>query len=188
MADIKDISLLDVAPPNLTEDPECAALLQAMSSQFRRLAELTERVILLPNIDKQPSEIVDALAYHYHVDFYDASLPLETRRNLVKNHNEWHRVKGTPAAVEKLIRIVFGDGYLVEWFQREDMEPYTFEVHTANAKAAGEERKRFLSAINAVKNVRSHLTRIVVDENCTGTVYMGGAIAIHDKIIMEASN
>ena len=61
MADIKDISLLDVAPPNLTEDPECASLLQAMSGQFRRLAELTERVILLPNIDKQPSEIVDAL-------------------------------------------------------------------------------------------------------------------------------
>lgn len=186
MADIREISLLDAAPPNLAEDPECAALLNAASAAFRKLADKAEMLIFLPNIDRQPSEIVDALAYHYHVDFYDASLPLETRRNLVKNHNEWHRIKGTPEAVERTIQTVFGDGYLVEWFQRDGMEPYTFEVHTTNASAAAENLSRFVAAINAVKNVRSHMTRIVVDENTSGTVFAGAAIMIQEKIKMEA--
>lgn len=186
MDDIRELSLLDAAPPNLAEDPECAALLNAASTAFRKLADKAEMLILLPNIDRQPSEIVDALAYHYHVDFYDASLPLETRRNLVKNHNEWHRIKGTPAAVERIIQTLFGDGYLVEWFQRDGMDPYTFEVHTTNAAAAGEKLQQFVAAINAVKNVRSHMTRIVVDENTSGTIYAGAAMVIQEKIKMEA--
>ena len=185
MVELKNVSLVEAAPSNLVSDEECAALLEVTSTQCRRLAELADRVILLHNIDKQPSEIVDALAYHYHVDFYDASMPLDIRRNLVKNHNEWHRIKGTPAAVEKIIQIVFGDGYLVEWFEREGMEPYTFEVHTANAKAAAEEYSWFVSAVNAVKNVRSHMTRILVDESSEGEIFMGVAMAIHDKIILE---
>lgn len=188
MADIQDVSLIDAAPPNIAEDPECAAILNAASAAFRKLAEKAERLILLPNIDKQPSEIVDELAYHYHVDFYDASLPLETRRELVKNHNEWHRIKGTPAAVERIIQTVFGSGHLVEWFEREGMEPYTFEVHTNNAEAAGEKIQQFTAAVNAVKNVRSHMTRIVIDETESGTVYVGAAIAIHDKVRLEAIN
>lgn len=186
MADIREISILDAASPNLAEDPECAALLNAASAAFRKLADKAEMLILLPNIDRQPSEIVDALAYHYHVDFYDASLPLETRRNLVKNHNEWHRIKGTPEAVERIIQTLFGDGYLVEWFQRDGMEPYTFEVHTTNAAAAEEKLQQFVAAINAVKNVRSHMTRIVVDENTSGTIFAGAAIMIQEKIKMEA--
>lgn len=186
MADIREISLLDAASPNLAEDPECAALLNAASAAFRKLADKAEMLILLPNIDRQPSEIVDALAYHYHVDFYDASLPLETRRNLVKNHNEWHRIKGTPEAVERIIQTLFGDGYLVEWFQRDGMEPYTFEVHTTNAAAAEEKLQQFVAAINAVKNVRSHMTRIVVDENTSGTIYAGAAMVIQEKMKMEA--
>ncbi len=186
MADIRDISLLDAAPPNLAEDPECAAILNAASAAFRKLADKAEMLILLPNIDRQPSEIVDALAYHYHVDFYDASLPLETRRELVKNHNEWHRIKGTPEAVERIIQTVFGDGYLVEWYQREGMDPYTFEVHTANEAAAGKKLQQFVAAINAVKNVRSHMTRIVVDENTSGTMYVGAAMMIQEKMQMEA--
>ena len=186
MADIRGISLLDAAPPNLAEDPECAAIMNAASAAFQKLADKAEMLILLPNIDRQPSEIVDALAYHYHVDFYDASLPLETRRNLVKNHNEWHRIKGTPEAVERIIQTLFGDGYLVEWFQRDEMDPYTFEVHTTNESAAGEKLQQFVTAVNAVKNVRSHMTRIVIDENTSGTIYAGAAMVIQEKIKMEA--
>lgn len=188
MVDVKNLSLLDAAPPNLADDTECAALLNAMTPTFRRLAEMTDRLILLPNINQQPSEVVDALAYHYHVDFYDASLPLETRRELVKNHNEWHRIKGTPAAVERIIQTVFGDGHLVEWFERDDMEPYTFEVHTSNAEAAGGKIQQFLAAVNAVKNVRSHMTRIVIDENTIGTIYAGAAVVLYEKVTMEAES
>jgi hypothetical protein len=66
------------------------------------------------------------------------------------------------------------------------MEPYTFEVHTTNAAAAGEKLQQFLTAVNAVKNVRSHMTRIVIDENTSGTIFAGAAIMIQEKIKMEA--
>jgi phage tail P2-like protein len=188
MDEIRNVSLVDAAPPNIAEDPECAAILNAASAAFRKLADKAEMLILLPNIDRQPSEIVDALAYHYHVDFYDATLPLEIRRELVKNHNEWHRIKGTPAAVERIIQTVFGSGYLVEWFERDGMEPYTFEVHTGNKSATGEKINQFVAAVNAVKNVRSHMVRIVVDENTSGKMYVGAAIVIRDKIKMWTTN
>ena len=188
MTDIKNVSLFDAAPPSLQNDAECASLLMAMQKEFQRIAALTDRLILLPNIDKQPSIVVDALAYHYHLDFYDPSMPLELRRELVKNHNEWHRLKGTPYIIEKIIEIVLGDGYIVEWFEREGMEPFTFEVHTSNAAAVNEKMETLVKAVNAMKNARSHMTSVIVDENHASIVYTGAAVAIYDEIRMEAES
>ena len=187
MVDIKDLSLVSAAPSSLTSDAECEALLRAMTTQFRKVAAAIDRLPLLANIDRQPSEVVDALAYHFHVDFYDASLPLETRRALVKNHNEWHLIKGTPAAVERIIQTVFGDGELVEWFEREDMEPYTFEIHTSNAEAAENRMEELIAAVNAVKNVRSHLVRVAVSERAAGSIYIGGTLTTYEEIKMKGA-
>ena len=150
MNDIKDVSLVNAAPPNLAEDNECASLLAAAEKQFQKTASKLDRLALLKNIDKQPSGIVDALAYSYHLDFYEASMPIEMRRDLVKNHNEWHRMKGTPEAINRVLRILLGDGYIVEWFKREGMEPYTFEVHTSNASAVTEKYDQIVKAVNAM--------------------------------------
>lgn len=183
---IYTVSLPDVAPESLTCDDKCASLLAAMTVSLKRVAALTDRLILLANIDRQPSEVVDALAYHYHVDFYDDTLPLETRRELVKNHNEWHRIKGTPAAVARIIQTVFGPGSIREYSPLDDdLEPYEFEVHTTAAEAAGSRAAEFIASVNAVKNVRSHLKRLVIDDSQNGAQYLGAALYIHDKITLR---
>lgn len=184
---IGSVQLGAVAPSSLTCDASCAALLGAMTASFQRVAAEVDRVILLANIDRQPSAVVDALAWHFHVDFYDASLPLETRRELVKRHNEWHRIKGTPAAVERIIETVFGDGYLIEWQDdaSENLDKFEFEVHTTAAAAAGDRAADFAASVNAVKNVRSHLKRLVIDDSTSGAQYVGAAIYVHDKITLR---
>ncbi len=52
-----------------------------------------------------------------HVDFYDSSLSLEVKKQMVKNSLKWHRIKGTSAAVSDVVKTVFGRSWIEEWFE-----------------------------------------------------------------------
>lgn len=118
------------------------------------------RVLIYPVIDQLDGDLVDALAIQLHCDFYDKTLPLEARRQLVKTSIAWHRIKGTPAAVEMLTQAVFPNSYTREWFEYGG-RPYFFRM--VQDLSGGEEvvTRQTLDllrkAISMGKNVRSWL-------------------------------
>src|SRR5690554_1045404 len=107
MLNISDISLLDLIPPNLKSDPQVQAAATALDAELKAVTEAVKGIILYSRIDELPEEIIDHLAWQFHVDYYNPNLPLDVKRTLVKNSLAWHRSKGTPATVEELITAVF---------------------------------------------------------------------------------
>ena len=66
----------------------------------------TTTLLLWSSVDTESESVIDHLAYQLHVDDYDSGLPIETKREMVKNSIDIHRHKGTPYAVEKAVQTI----------------------------------------------------------------------------------
>ena len=119
-----------------------------------------EKVLIYPVIDRLPGELVDALAVQLHCDFYDKRLSLAARRQLVKTSVAWHRIKGTPAAVEMLCQVIFHTSKTKEWFSYNG-RPYFFrmvqDITDGTEDVTKDTLNQLRRAINTGKNVRSWL-------------------------------
>jgi phage tail P2-like protein len=179
MTDIYNVDLLDILPESLKQDPQVQAMCAAITPQLQAVSNAIIECVLLPRIDELPREVLDLLAWHLHVDFYNASYPVETKRQLVKNSLAWHKRKGTPSAVEELITAVFGDGEVEEWFEYGG-QPYHFKVLTTNTSATTTDVQRFTRAVESVKNARSVLEAVEITATDELNLYFGNAVHIAD--------
>lgn len=161
MIDLKSLELKSILPSSLSSDKKTAAMADAISSLSQKLASDIALVLMLPRIDTMPENIVDYLAWQYHVDFYQADLSLDAKRKLVKNSIIWHRHKGTKWAVEQVISTAFEHpAHVEEWFEYGG-DPYKFKI-----TASGFENiQQLMTAIKTVKNTRSHLESVTADLN-----------------------
>lgn len=137
-------------------------------------------VLIYPAIDMLGSELINTLAIQMHCDFYDDTLPLAVRRNLVKNSIAWHRIKGTPAAVEQMIQTVYQTGVVEEWFDY-GSEPFFFKVNLGDSQITTQKIKNLIKMINASKNVRSWLEVLRFSKSIDITRYLGCFADVHKK-------
>lgn len=166
-----DGQLTDIMPGNITRKPEVKALSYALQQACRLLYRYSRRLYIYSNLDEQPEEVIDLLAAELRTQYYRSTLDLDTKRKLVKNTIIWHMSAGTPAAVEELVVVVFGEGEVREWFEYGD-EPYYFEVIT-NAIITLEMYELFLTMIRKVKNTRSHLRAIKIRRSEDQMIFAG---------------
>lgn len=137
-------------------------------------------ILIYPAIDMLGSELINTLAIQMHCDFYDDTLPLAVRRNLVKNSIAWHRIKGTPAAVEQMIQTVYQTGVVEEWFDYGG-EPFFFKVNLGDSQITTQKIKNLIKMINASKNVRSWLEVLRFSKSIDITRYLGCFADVHKK-------
>lgn len=161
MKDIYSIGIQDILPPSLKSDPDVAALAAAIEPELREISLGTRLPILLAMIDQLPEDVVDLLAWQFHVDFYEPNLPLPIKRELVRNSIPWHRYKGTPYVVEQLVSTVFAKSRVEEWWEYSEGEPYHFRIVVGDAPYI--RFSNLMWAINTVKNVRSWLDYVIVE-------------------------
>ena len=137
-------------------------------------------VLIYPAIDMLGSELINTLAIQMHCDFYDDTLPLAVRRNLVKNSIAWHRIKGTPAAVEQMIQTVYQTGVVEEWFDYGG-EPFFFKVNLGDSQITTQKIKNLIKMINVSKNVRRWLEVLRFSKSIDITRYLGCFADVHKK-------
>ena len=137
-------------------------------------------VLIYPAIDMLGSELINTLAIQMHCDFYDDTLPLAVRRNLVKNSIAWHRIKGTPAAVEQMIQTVYQTGVVEEWFDYGG-EPFFFKVNLGDSQITTQKIKNLIKMINVSKNVRSWLEVLRFSKSIDIIRYLGCFADVHKK-------
>ncbi len=185
MIDIYSISLLDLLPPNLKEDPDIIAAAKAVDGECSLVTNEVKQCILLPRIDELEGPVLDLLAWQMHVDFYDNTLDDEIKRELIKNSNHLHRTKGTPVAVEKAAEIIFGKAWTEEWFEYGG-EPYMFKmnVEATNRGASPEDLRLLDQLIDAYKNKRSWLEIVNVFLTDYGQLYCGSCICSGEEVII----
>ncbi len=176
MADLYTVSLLDILPDNLKADPQVQALAEAITPELQAIARAIDECLFLPRLDELPEDVVDLLAWQYHVDFYDTSLSLEQKRRLVKESFQWHKRKGTPWAVEQVVSIVFPGAKVAEWFDYGG-DPYHFRVETEQPLTESTDIDRLIRLINATKNLRSWLDNITIKRTITNGLYFGAVIS-----------
>lgn len=174
MLDIKQVKLIDVLPPNLRADPDVIAASASIDNRFSSVLGEVLNCIIYPRIDELDSDLINLLAWQFHVDFYDTNLPLERRRELVKNSYDWHRRKGTPGAVEEMVSATFADSTVSEWFEHNG-QPYTFRINTKEKITDEAKFNQLIEAIDSVRNTRSWLDKLTTkrEENasmCVGLI------------------
>lgn len=162
MIELKDISMLDILPPNLLTDKKIRVITEALDAELHEITKCIKRCQLYSRIDELPGEVIDLLAWQFHVDFYEPiGMDIKTKRKLVKESIAWHRIKGTPAAVEMMLSSTFGRSAKVsEWYEY-DGEPYHFKVSVKTKKFPTMESLGLAKqGVLAAKNTRSVLDSI----------------------------
>ena len=164
MIRLYDGQITDLLPEKIAKDTETRCLSFAIQQEHQRLLRLTDRTRTLSVIDELPEKILDILAVELRTPYYQESMDLGTKRNIIKRTLLWHTKAGTPKAVAELVEIVFGVGQVVEWFDYDEppYTPGTFDIVT-NAQLTEEIANYFLSIIQRVKNTRSHIRRILIE-------------------------
>lgn len=182
MRDLQTITLRELLPPSIAGDPDILAAADAVDAELRKATACIPNVSIIPRIREiVDSTIIDLLAWQFHVDFYEADAPLETRRELVARSLDWHTRKGTPSVVEEVVTAALSDAEVSEWFNY-DGEPYFFRVQTEMPLAEEEEIRRLIDAIYSVKNTRSWLEFIEAITKAWLRLYFAAGVAILDMV------
>ena len=160
---LQDFSMMDLLPDSLTRDPQIRAYIEGIDEELRKLSKDIRETLILSRIDELPENVLDLLAWQFHLDFYQpAELDIGTKRELIRESIADHRIRGTPAAVEKLLTTIFNNASVKEWWEF-DGAPYTFRIEQLGKTLATEQDyKDFELALDVAKNVRSHLESFTV--------------------------
>ncbi len=179
---IETVSLLDLLPDNLLADEKINATARALDTELSKVSTATLETLLIARINDLPEEVLDLLAWQWHVDFYEPlSMDVETKRKLIVNSIAWHRIKGTTGAVQKMVAAAWDGCSVEEWFDY-DGEPYHFRVvNVTAARVDPDVIRNVLRAIYATKNVRSWLDGINFLRKLESVLYYGGVLGVHKR-------
>lgn len=148
-----------VLPPHLAKQARTQALSQTLNKLINMALGYIPGALLHTNVDGLKEEVIDMMAVDMRTHFYDETLPLETKRQLVKNTLYWHTIAGTPRAVEELADVVFGEGTVGEWFE-EGLEPGYFTINSVNQKVTNEKAEDFIRLLESIKRKSQHLESV----------------------------
>lgn len=172
MTNLYDSNVVDILPEALKNDFKVHALGYALSQAVKKLLDWSVKTSVFATIDSADEPVVDLLAIELGTQYYDVSFPLSVKRDLVKNTLAWYTSAGTTATLKELINAVFGSGDIIEWWQEEDADPYTYKIRT-EAPITGNEVNDFTDTVRKVISVRSHLTAVEITRHTTGESFLG---------------
>jgi phage tail P2-like protein len=171
--DIYGLSLRDVIPSSIAGDPQIQAMIDALDPELQSVSFDTREALIYSRIDELSEEVIDLLAWQFHVDFYEPmGLPLDIKRGLVKTAILVHKRKGTKWAVEELCGVVFGDTQVRPWFEYGG-EPYHFNISIDTTLPDQYAWEKFFLALDVTKSVRDWLDAIEIRRETTAELYYG---------------
>lgn len=119
-------SLLELLAPSVKSDPALRAAAQAVDEALAPLIRAVPKLLLWARLYGDETQLtpsmrrlteyagglpplsdaeLELLAWQMHVDFWETEWPREKKMELVRTSTAWHRIKGTPAAVERALAL-----------------------------------------------------------------------------------
>lgn len=173
---------IDIVPESIRNDPQIQAACSAIDQELQAIYGDIPSICFIPNIEEQVAPLLDILAWQFHVDVWqgwDGALDNETKRQLILQSIQWHSKKGTKWAVEQMLKTVFKQGAVTEWFEYGG-RPYFFRIITKDDIVDPQKLLTVIQAVYAVKNERSWLDSFIRARQQQQTLYIG--IAVTQKI------
>lgn len=158
---IYDSDFTKYLPQPLTHDSKMIALAKAAADELLTASGLVQNVLIYSRIDELPEEIVDILAYDFHVDWYDFNYPLAAKRDLLKSSVRVHKKMGTKYAIEKALSALYPESEVEEWFEYEG-EPGHFHIvcDVTNSRITAS-YSDIVRAVKIYKRISAHMDEVV---------------------------
>ncbi len=162
--------------PEPLRSREAEALAYAVGRQVERLLAWADGVPFYACLASAPEAVLDHLAVELRAPAYRDTFPLEVKRALIRDALLAYAKMGTPAAVERLIRIVFGNGQVTEWYEYGG-KPHHFRVCVGEAgQVSIRNLTEFQQLLDSVKRLSSWLDLIFVTKRPMNSMSrVGGA-------------
>lgn len=77
MNELHNLNLKELLPSSIAGDETVRNICDAIVEKLQMINEKANLVLLLPRLDQLPENLVDELAWQYHVDFYDYAASLD---------------------------------------------------------------------------------------------------------------
>ena len=184
MTSLYDGLVSDLLQNSEKYNPEAQAISYAILQEKQRIMDEAQHTRTMAVIDLLPEQILDVLAVEMRTPAYNEDFPIETKRTLIKGTLAFYAKLGTPSAVNWIIRSVFGNGSVEEWFT------YGGEPHHVRVRVKNDGTFRsldvlddFMRLVFAVKRLSSWFEEIIVETDLgETTAYLGGAMAMISKV------
>jgi hypothetical protein len=140
---LRGSQLIDNCTVSIQYDRQVQAACQVFDQQMYEIIDDTGQVVFIPNImGLTDSNLVDILAWQFHVDFYDTTKDLEFRKQLVQLSIVWHKTKGTVDLVNQVLNMFYGPPfystapYIQEWWQYYNPFPPNYPIVSVDEQVA----------------------------------------------------
>lgn len=165
---LEDLSLRDIIPPSISGDRNIQAIIGATDPQIQEVSQSIREAFIVSRINELPENVVDLLAWQWHVDSYEPDLPIATKRELVLDAIPYHRRKGTKSAIKSALEKLGFVPTIKECFEI-GTKPHTFEVfghyrdNDLKVDFLGPDTDEILTrVVEITKPVRSKLLSLIV--------------------------
>lgn len=172
---MNDISIKRSVPQFIMQDRNGHAMAKAIEGAINLMRKtLTQSIDTMQDTDKMPEWRLDEVAKEGGI-LYDVNADAAQKRQMIRDMYIMQRLYGTPAAIEKYLRMAFP---FVEVWEGKHYggEPYHFRV-IVEGKFDADKEKWARAAIEKTKNVRSvHDGIITVQSVDSGLRFLYGRI------------
>lgn len=103
MIKLQEAELTSVLPAYIKENTDVQAISYAFQMGMRKFSQYVASSALYGNIDTLPEFLLDLLSIETRCQYYEESLPIEIKREMIRNSLAWYFKSGTVSAVEELI-------------------------------------------------------------------------------------
>lgn len=170
---LDDVVVKDLAPDSLLKDENTKYIMESIDYVIRKIwFENKDKYKLFSRLNSMNDQEIELMLWEMHVDYIDEKLNKEQKIDLIKESLLNHMIKGTPAAVENVCSIIFGNAKVTEWFEYNGNPGY-FRVSTLGSLQNEDGYKRVIGVINAYKNLRSWLDGLIFKREDRSNLYFG---------------
>ena len=112
MTDLHNGQITDLLANSMRYNPETISIGYAILQEKQRLLALLARTRLMALIDSADEKTLDYLAVELRTPAYKDTFPVDVKRRLIAGTLPFYARLGTPAAVNWIIRSIFGEGHM----------------------------------------------------------------------------
>ena len=169
-------------PRAMLRDKDGYALAKAIERAFEIVDEAVQTGIdIIQDPEKMPEWRLDELAQELGC-LYDYSAPVEKKRYWIRNATELYNIYGTPQAIASFLEGSFAGVDVEEFWRYSGGQPYHFNVVITGAEFDAERIAWVRKVVDRVKNVRSVLDNVAVEQVAEITVRFESDIVVLHRL------
>ena len=173
MIKLKDAEIINSLPSIIGNQTWAKSISFATSQMFKLVLTMADATQTFSKVDELDHDVLDILATDLRVSNYNQSYSLDLKRKLVKFALQYWATAGTKAATEEVVKAIFGDASISEWFEYGG-EPGYFKISITDTALTDADVLEFKRVAENVKRLSAWLDKIVLEMKTDPlTVHLG---------------